>query len=160
MKEILFNNYVKWQSGNCIKVLESEYSHIFSLLDFSIIEETLQQKILSISLSALIQDIHKCKEEKKLGEEDLKDTKIEYQNYDNLFLTNVYKSEFSSKYPLLMEKVSILKSNFFEYTKSILKAVLRDENQLVEEFKNSGFKAENWLKSFLMVVIHTIMEKV
>lgn len=142
MKEILFNNYVKWQSGNCIKVLESEYSHIFSLLDFSIIEETLQQKILSISLSALIQDIHKCKEEKKLGEEDLKDTKIEYQNYDNLFLTNVYKSEFSSKYPLLMEKVSILKSNFFEYTKSILKAVLRDENQLVEEFKNSGFKAE------------------
>ena len=64
MKEILFNNYVKWQSGNCKKVLESEYSHIFSLLDFSIIEETLQQKILSISLSALIQDIHKCKEEK------------------------------------------------------------------------------------------------
>lgn len=148
MEKILFSNFVRWQEDDCLELLKKEFVNQFPVLDFNLIEDTLQQKILSISISALIKDIHFCKEIHRICSSKIDSNEVEYDQYNGLFLTIDYQNEFSERYPLLLRKITKLKQNFLNFTSLILNSILKDQNSIHEHFVTPNFKASQLKKIY------------
>ena len=84
MEKVLFNNFVDSQTSCLCGKLKDKYVEKFPELAFEEIEQVLMQKVLQISSSALIKDLHERKnEENSLIKDENKEK--EFENYNNLF---------------------------------------------------------------------------
>ena len=78
MEKVLFNNFVNSQTNGFCEKLKDKYVEKFPELAFEEIEQVLMQKILQISSSALIKDLHERKnEENSLIKDENKEKEFE-----------------------------------------------------------------------------------
>lgn len=96
-------------------------------LQYQCVIDQLKSKILKISLSSLIQDIHDCKDDGILGSSD---TKKQYTIYDSYFKEKSFYSRFMLKYPLLKEKVERIKKDFIINIRFLVNKIIEDEIEI------------------------------
>ena len=141
MEKVLFNNFVNSQTNGFCEKLKDKYVEKFPELAFEEIEQVLMQKILQISSSALIKDLHERKnEENSLIKDENKEK--EFENYNNLFKKSEYLQSFFAEYPLLEKKLNIIKANFNDYVGLLLDSIIKDAKTVNEELNTDFFKPE------------------
>lgn len=96
-------------------------------LQYQCVIDQLKSKILKISLSALIQDIHDCRDDGILGSSN---TKEQYAVYDSYFKEKNFYSRFMLKYPLLKEKTDRIKKDFIINIEFLVSKIIEDELEI------------------------------
>lgn len=126
MDKFLFNTFLEANIKEFKKNITTNVSVDFPLLDIESLLDQLKAKILKISISALIKDIHSWKVNYLNSNLNTKEL---YKKYDNNFSNNTFMFNFFNKYPLLSKKISITKNNF-EF--SINKVLFRLKKDLID----------------------------